>query len=101
MNSEMILMIIKMILTLLLAILTSVVIPYIKEKMGEDTYEKLVEHIEYAIRCAEQLYTPEQWAEKKEYVVEYITRKAHETGLDLSEEDINVLIEGMVNAIKH
>lgn len=101
MNSEMLSMIIKTVITVLIMILTTTVIPYIKEKMGEDAYAELIRCIEYAVRCAEQLYTPEQWSEKKEYVAGYITRKAHEMSLNLSEEDINVLIEGIVNTVKH
>ena len=46
-------MIIKMVITVLIMILTSVVIPYIKEKMGEDAYAELIRCIEYAVRCAE------------------------------------------------
>ena len=101
MNNEMITVIIKAIVAVLSVLITSVVIPYIKGKIGENKYNEIKYYVEYAVRCAEQIYTPEQWQEKKAYVKEYIIRKANEFGIDMTEEDINVLIEGIVNEVKH
>lgn len=100
MSNEVISLIIKSLVLILSALITTVVIPYVKGKIGEDKYNEIKFYVEYAVRCAEQLYTPEQWAEKKEYVMAYITRKAQELGIDMTEEDINVLIEGIVNEVK-
>ena len=101
MNNEMITVIIKALVAVLSVLITSVVIPYIKGKIGENKYNEIKYYVEYAVRCAEQIYTPEQWQEKKAYVKEYIIRKANEFGIDMTEEDINVLIEGIVNEVKH
>lgn len=101
MNNEIITLIIKAIILALSALVTTVIIPYIKGKIGEDKYNEIKFYVEYAVRCAEQLYTPEQWGEKKKYVMDYIVRKAKELGVDMTEEDINVLIEGVVNEVKH
>lgn len=101
MNNEVITVIIKAIIMVLSVLVSSVLIPYLKDKIGENKYAELCNYVEWAVRCAEQLYTPEQWSEKKEYVTAYIIRKAKELNMELTEEDINVLIEGIVNLVKH
>ena len=101
MNNEMITVIIKAVVAVLSVLITSVIVPYIKGKIGENKYEEIKYYISYAVRCAEQLYTPEQWQEKKAYVFAYIVRKAEDLGINMSEEDLNVLIEGIVNEVKH
>lgn len=101
MNNEMITVIIKAVLAILSVFITTVVIPFIKEKLGEAKYNQLVEYTKYAVRCAEQLYTPEEWEKKKQYVFQYITEKANDMGIGLNEQDIDLLIEGVVNLIKH
>ena len=101
MNNEMMTVIIKAIVAVVSVLITSVVITYIKGKIGENKYNEIKYYVEYAVRCAEQIYTPEQWQEKKAYVKEYIICKAKEFGIDMTEEDINVLIEGIVNEVKH
>ena len=101
MNNEMITIIVKAVVAVLSVLITSVVIPYIKEKIGEGKYNESKYYVEYAVRCAEQLYTPEQWEEKKKYVMTYIVRKAEELGINMTTEDLNILVEGIVNEVKH
>lgn len=101
MNNEIITIIIRAVLAILSVIITTVIVPYIKERIGQDKYDKLVEYTKYAVRCAEQMFTPEQWEEKKQYVSKYITEKANDIGIGLNEQDIDLLIEGVVNLIKH
>lgn len=101
MNNEVITVIIKSVIAILSVVITTVVIPYVKSKMGEDKFAQLTVYIEYAIRCAEQIYTPDQWAEKKAYVMDYILAKAKEMKIELTENDINILVEGLVNLVKH
>lgn len=101
MNNEMITVIVKAVLAILSVFITTVLVPYIKERIGNDKYNKLVEYTKYAVRCAEQLYTPEEWEKKKQYVSQYITEKANDMGIGLNEQDIDLLIEGVVNLIKH
>lgn len=91
----------KCLIMIITVVITSVVIPFVRSKIGEDKWNKLQDLADYAVRCAEQKYTPEQWQEKKHYVYGYILRKAEEYGMSLSEEDIDVLVEGVVNAVKH
>ena len=93
-------MIIKFIATVIGAILTAFVIPWIRQKIDEGKLDKLIEFTEIAVRYAEQVYTPDQWREKKQAVYEYILQKANDIGLGLDEKDINLLVEGIVNEVK-
>ena len=101
MNNEVVTVIIRAIVAILSVVITTVIVPYIKGKMGEKKFSELMSYIEYAVRCAEQLYTPEEWKAKKAYVLDYILKKAKELNISLSEEDIDILIEGIVNLVKH
>ena len=83
------------------ALVSAFVIPWIKKNISSKDLETITFWVRFAVRCADQLFTPEQWQEKKQYVLGYIISKAAELGLHLSEEDINTLIEAMVNQIHH
>lgn len=100
MNNELVSVIIKSIVAILSVVVTTVIVPYIKQRLGDDKYAELTNYVEWAVRSAEMLYTPEQWAEKKEYVMNYIIAKAGELNIELTENDINVLVEGIVHLIK-
>lgn len=78
----------------------NVFIPWMKNKIGEQKWGQLVSYTELAVRSAEQLFTVEEWKQKKEYVLNYVSAKAEEIGINYSAEDIENLIEGLVNEIK-
>lgn len=100
MDNETLNMIIKTVVACVSVILTTFVIPWIKGKVNADKLAKIEEYTVLAVRCAEQIYTPEEWREKKDYVVAYVAKKAIKIGLYLTAEDINNLIEGIVNEVK-
>lgn len=101
MNTETINIIIKAVITIITALLTSVIIPFVKAKIGEEKYTRLLSYTEYAVRCAEQIYKPEQWKEKKQYVYNYILQKVDDMGIELNASDIDLLVEGIVNLVKY
>ena len=82
-------------------LVSAYVIPWIKTKISAQDMETIVFWVRFAVRCADQLFTPEQWEEKKQYVMQYIIDKVAELGIKISETDINVLIESAVNSIHH
>lgn len=100
MTVEQMTILVKALAIILGMIFTIVIKPAIETYVGKDKVEEYVGYIKVAIRCAEQIFTPEQWAQKKNYVYEYAVEKAHLMGLELTEQDIDVLIEGFVNEIK-
>lgn len=100
MDSEIMKIILEALIGVIAILITGYLIPWIKGVVGEDKFAMLVELTAYAIRAAEQIYTPEQWAEKKAYVLKYVVEKAEEIGVELTADDIENLIEGLVNEIK-
>lgn len=100
MNPELITELTKAIISVVLILISAYVIPWLKNKVGEDKYATVIEFAEIVVRSAEKIYTPEEWARKKEYAVEMVALKAKELGLELTVEEINAIIEGAVQAVK-
>lgn len=101
MSNEVFIQIVSGTITILAALVTGFVIPWLKSKITQADMDKLTYYINMAVRCAEQIYTPEQWELKKEYVTNYITELCNKSfKVSLSTQDINILIEGAVNQIK-
>lgn len=102
MTDELFIKICSGIITIVVAVVMYVLIPYISSKLNKTQLEKLDYYLNLAVRCANQIYTPEQWEQKKAYVTEYITDVVNsKLKLSLNEKDIDVIIEGAVNLIKH
>lgn len=101
MNKEIIMTIALALVSIASVCITRYLIPWIRANMSAKDLEKLTYWVRFAVRCADQLFTPEEWQQKKEYVLNYIISMAAKIGLDLTEQDINVLIEAAVNEIHH
>lgn len=101
MTDELFIKICSGIITIVVAVVMYVLIPYISSKLNKTQLEKLDYYLNLAVRCANQIYTPEQWEQKKAYVTEYITDVVNtKLKLSLNEKDIDMLIEGVVNSVK-
>jgi len=100
MNPELITKLVEAIVTVVIVIISAYVIPWLKNKLGEDKYATIIEFAEIVVRSAEKIYTPEQWQEKKQYAVNLVIEKAKNIGIDLSVEEVNAIIEGAVQAVK-
>lgn len=82
-------------------VITLVIKPYIDSKVSATEQAKLENYIKVGVRCAEQIYTPEEWDKKKEYVVDYVSGLlGNLVKLDLTAEEISSLIEGFVYELK-
>lgn len=102
MTTELFEQILKGIVMILSAIITAYVIPYIKSKAKAEQLEMLNYYATTAVRCAEQIYTPEQWKEKKEYVMSYLANVLNESlDMKITYDEMNAIVEGIVNEIKH
>lgn len=101
MDNETINLLFKALISLLSILITGFLIPWLKNKIGEQKFAKIVEYTDLAIRTAEMIFTVEEWKEKKEYVLAYIIDKVKDVGIDLTAEDVNNLIESEVNRIKY
>lgn len=100
MTPELITELTKGIVSVVLILITAFVIPWLKNMIGENKYETIIEYAEIVVRSAEKLYTPEEWAMKKSYAVHLLNKKVESMGLQLSESEINAIIEGAVQAVK-
>lgn len=101
MNTQTFMTIALAIISIAGALVSAYLIPWIKNNISAKDMETIVFWVRFAVRCADQLFTPEEWEKKKQYVLSYIIDKVAEIGIKLSEEDINTLIEACVNQIHH
>lgn len=92
-------LIIKSLITLILAIFTGIIIPLVKSRIDADKWAKIEKYAELAVRTAEQIFTDNKT--KRAYVIHYLTEKVKSIGLDLTEQDISNLVEYTVNLIKY
>ena len=90
----------KAIISVILILISAYVIPWLKNKVGEDKYATIIEFAEIVVRSAEKIYTQEEWAQKKAYAVNMVSKKAQELGFDINEKEINAIVEGAVQAVK-
>ena len=89
------------IIALLAALVTYKLIPWIKTKISAHDMETITFWVRFAVRCADQLFTPEEWEQKKKYVMSYVIDMAKKLKIDLTEQDLNILIEAAVNSLHH
>lgn len=91
---------IKAIITIISVLITSVVIPFIKAKVDSEKLDKIKSYTRIAVESAEKLFTVDEWAQKKQYAIDYVSDKCNEFGIDLSADDISILIESLVYEVK-
>ena len=86
----------KCVIVLLGTIITYIVVPYIKTKTTEKQRDNIYFWVQVAVNAAEQIYAEKGMGMiKKKYVVEYLRNK----GINISEEDLNILIEAAVREL--
>jgi hypothetical protein len=100
MSPELITGLTKAIISVVLILVSAYVIPWLKSYVGQNKYDMVVEFAEIVVRSAEKMYSPEEWAQKKAYAVNMLSKKAKELGLEIGEKEINAIIEGAVQAVK-
>lgn len=89
--------IVQAVITLIVAIVATVVVPYIKSKTSAQKQEDLAALVEIAVQAAEQIYTgPGRGAEKKTYVLEWLKNR----NIDISSSEVDAMIEAAVYALK-
>jgi len=86
-----------------LGLLTKMGVKYLKQKIGQDNLDAFMKQVDYIVRFLEQFGINigiENGEMKKEYAVNWLVAKANEMGLDMSYEEVAVLVEAFVHAIK-
>lgn len=85
--------IIEAVITLLVAVITAFVIPYIKAKLSENELAEIMKWTKIAVEAAEKIYKESGMGkEKKKYVENFLT----EHGIKVDLEQLDALIESAV-----
>ena len=102
MDSELFIKLVSSIASLAIILITSFVIPWIKSKMGIEKYDFLIDKIEKAVRAAKQIFSddPKDNQSKKEYCINYVKALTDKMDIELTSEEISLLIEGIYGKIK-
>lgn len=88
--------IILAVITILGAIITRYVIPWIKDKLTDHQYEALVLLVRTGVFAAEQIFSKDEWKEKKQYVVDLLL----ENGYTVDTTAVDALIEATVRELR-
>lgn len=101
MSVESLTKIVLAVISIATVLISTFVVPYIKNNIGIDKYNHIVDICTLAVRSAEQLYSEYQRQTKKDYVRDFMRNVIKNTsGLDMTDEELDVLIEGVVNEVK-
>lgn len=100
MSGEIFTKIILALITIISGLVSAYVIPYLKSKVREQDLARLFEIVDKAVKCAEQIYTPEEWQQKKVYVVNYVKSWLGAVNIQITNEQLDTIIEGIVWEIK-
>ncbi|MEE1321113.1 MAG: phage holin, LLH family [Acutalibacteraceae bacterium] len=84
--------VIELIIALTSALITTFLIPYLRQKLSCEKCENLKKWVSLAVEAAEQLYGSKTGQQKKEYVVSFLLSK----GLVFDVEEVNAMIESEV-----
>jgi len=88
--------IILAVITLIGAIITRYLIPWIKDKLDDRQYDVLATLVRVGVYAAEQLFKREEWKEKKQYVVDLLS----ENGYSIDATAVDALIEATVRELR-
>lgn len=87
----------KIVISVVAALLAYYVIPYLKNKIQQDKYKDLVEAVKIAVDAAEQTFKEGGMGKlKKEDVIKFITSYLNDNKIDISDDQLDRLIEAAV-----
>ena len=89
----------------LITIFFGVLLPYffklIKEKIGEIKLNQIIDMVNKSVEAAQQVIGKEHCEEKKKEVTEYVLNLVNNYNINLTEKDIDNLIEAAVFEMKN
>jgi LL-H family phage holin len=93
--------ILKIVVSVVSALVAVYLIPFIKAKTADVKYQKLLDMVEVAVRAAEQTIKGSgQGAAKKEEVIAFVTDWMMEHGVTITYDQLEQLIEAAVFNMK-
>lgn len=84
--------IVEAVILLISAVVTGILVPYLRQKLSDEKRQKLQFWVEIAVKAAEQLYGSKAGQQKKEYVVAFLLSKGIVADID----EVTALIESEV-----
>jgi len=101
MTSELVLKVLLSVVSVIASLVGIYVIPALKTSKHYKEFAMLNDFMIDMVRSANQIYTPQEWKEKKGYVLKLVTDYVNSrTSLGLMEDQIDALIEGIVREVK-
>ena len=100
MNQELVDLVVKLVLAIASVLITGYFIPWLKSKVDSTKYNDFLSLCKQCVEAANQLYTPEEWKEKKLYVLGIVANYAMDHNVNITNDEINAIIEGFVIAVK-
>ena len=89
--------ILKIVISVVAALIGYYLIPFLKEKVKEAKYKDLVEAVKVAVDAAEQTFKEGGMGKlKKEDVIKFITSYLNDNKIDISDAQLDRLIEAAV-----
>lgn len=96
MEGEVFVRIVLGVISILGAVITYMVVPYLKSKTSKEQRETIMFWVSVAVSAAEQIFNERgMGAEKKKFVVEFLVEK----GIKVSLDELDVLIESAVKEL--
>ncbi len=96
MDTELFLQIVLAVISIIGAVITGLLIPYIKVKITAEKMAEIQRWVVVAVKAAEQLFPGAKLgSEKKQTVIDFLANK----GVNLSMEELEMLIEAAVKEL--
>lgn len=93
--------ILKLVIMILTAVVTRYVIPWLKQKTQNETFQAVIDWTMQAVLAAEQTYSAQTGAERKAIVTAFIKKILTAKNISLSDEEIDMLIESAVRQMNN
>ena len=100
--SEITFTILKIVVSVVAALISAFVIPLLKEKLQDIRYKRVLEMVKVGVRAAEQTIKGSgQGAVKKDEVINFVTVWMLQQGIEITEDQLDQLIEAAVYALNN
>ena len=84
--------VIELAITIISALITLYVIPYLRQRLSEEKFRRLSCAVSMAVKAAEQIYGSKTGQQKKEYVISYLKTK----NIAFNPDEVEAMIESEV-----
>ena len=99
--NDVLLKIILGLISILGTVITCIVVPYIKEKLGNEKLAKYEYWASMAVSAAEMIFKEQGMGEtKKEYVVNFLNDMFNKDKIVITKEELEILVESAVKELK-